>query len=207
LCGLILAGIAPVLAIALSIIRSGGADTHAQHVGQPRLGRASGVLGTLLVLGALAIIYRACGLIATHPGAGLQDLTVLGGALPAWCLAPAAAAVALLAVVIGAMVVHKAETSQRRPSGFARFSAGMGVMTFGSALGVMLHAFLQANPPSTPEARETVFEELTTGSYICLSVMIAILVVGLGWCLLRAMRAAGAAAQAQEQTPEGIGED
>lgn len=205
LCGLILAGIAPALAIALSIIRSGGADAHAQHVGQPRLGRAAGVLGTLLVLAALAIIYCACRLIATHPGTGLQGLMVLGGALPARCLAPAAAAVALLAVVVGAIVVHKAEMSQRRPSGFARFSAGMGVMTFGSALGIMLHAFLLANPLSTPEAHETVSEELTPGSYISLSVMTGILVVGLGWCLLRAMRAAGAAAQ--EQAPEGIGED
>lgn len=78
LVGLLVAAAAPILAIILSIIRSPGANTHAEHAGQRRLGRAAGVIGTLLVLGAMAAVAVMAGMIMADGPISDADIQRLG---------------------------------------------------------------------------------------------------------------------------------
>ena len=203
--GLALAILAPGLSVVLSLIRSAGADTHAAHVGQPRLGRAVGVVGT--VLAALAI----GGIIACF---ALARSALLGGGghVPyafAWFVVILVAPVSLLALaatVMGAILVHRAEKTLHRPSAFARISAGLGVMSLGACIGLLVPmlVFLRGIllPASQPAAAEEAVPEMTWVSYAVLSGMLALLVVGLGWCFYRAVTASGA--EAPTQVSEGM---
>ena len=103
-----------------------------------------------------------------------------------------------------ATVVARAEKSERRPSGFARFSAGMGVIAVGASFGTMLTAYIKANPTGALAPKEAA-KELAPASHVVLAAMLALLVIGLGWCFYRAIKASSTAAEA-EQAAEGIDE-
>jgi len=196
LVGLIVAAAVPILAVILSIIRSAGANTHAQHVGQKRLGRAAGAFGTLIVLGVIAVIvWTVYTILAKGPmtSATWARTQLLGLDVAKACAIPAlAAGGALLAVLIGALTVHKAEMSQHRPSGLARLAAGLGVLMLGSACGIILYCLVTLNPSdaaaATSEAAPA--EALSGPSYIVLSLMLALIVVGLAWCFYKAIKGA-----------------
>jgi len=266
LVGLIIAVLAPIVSLVLSLIRSPGANAHAAHVGQPRLGRGAGVVGTLLVLGALLGVgwsfrsawtanhtgnryvfeaQQAAEKAGTPPGPppvqAVADLSqrailplVLAGVLAAGAL------------VLGASVVYRGETRDGRPSGFGRWAAAWGVLLLGAAggvglsVGVLPHSMAAgkakaettaaetqaklaaeaaevARDKAAPAAAEAAAErpktaaaakapgapqpaELESMSYVVLTVMLAILVIGLAWCFYRAVRAAGGTDM--EQTPE-----
>ena len=160
LVGLLVAVAAPILALVLSAIHSPGADTHAQHVGQERLGRLVGGAGTLLALAAVTILCLTVAMIvingapltdeSTWPAVKLSELT-----MPKLTLFPViAAADALIAMVVGGFLVHRAEKTQRRPSGLARLSGGVGVLTLGAACGVMLFMLVAVNPVDKTNATE-----------------------------------------------------
>ncbi len=221
LIGLIIGATAPVLAVLLSLIRSPGADTHTQHAGQERSGRAAGVVGTLIVLTALAgavwsfalCIKARWAIDQSEPIAHVMPTFIIMGydLSLATVAAIAAAFGAIIAVIFGAGAVAYAENNNRRPSGVARFAAGVGVMTIGCASGLLLSMLVLLNPvepKATPvHVAESASEHLTGPSYVVLSVMLTILVVGLGWCFYRAIKAAGATAQTESQSVEGIVED
>ena len=214
LVSLIVAILAPVLAIFLSCLHSAGADTHAQHVGQERAGRAPGAMGCLVVAAGIAAVAWSFHLSlrahwAVADGKAIADVMpvygVLGRPLPlAMVFAGVGAILALLGVGAGAGAVASAEANSRRPSGAARLAAGMGVTILGGAgglmlgMGVLLHETAKtAAPAVTPKE----LDALTGPSMIVLTAMTALLVVGLGWCFYRAIRAGGAGAP--EQLPEG----
>jgi len=210
---LIVAIVAPILAIVLSCLHSPGADAHAQHVGEQRTGRVPGVLGCLFVTVGIAAV--ACSfyhsLLARWavgdgiPVANVVPVYSIGGWRVSLVVLAAAwgAALALLAVVLGAAVVAFGERRSRRPSGTARFAAGLGLMTFGAAGGlvvgmmVLTHGLAKVAVAAAPER-----DALTASSYIVLAAMAGLLVLGLGWCFYRAIRASGAAVT--EQVAEGI---
>jgi cytochrome bd-type quinol oxidase subunit 2 len=137
--------------------------------------------------------------------------TASGAVLPAL----AAVALGVVATVLGASMVARAERVQNRPSGFARWSAGWGVIGIGIAGGILLYvnilphsmdkgvakaaALLWPAKPAEAPARE-----LTSSGYVVLAVFFVILVVGLGWCFYRAMKAS--AQSEQQQLAEGIDE-
>ncbi len=210
LVGLIVAVAVPVVSVILSLIHSPGADSHAQHVGQQRTGRAMGAIASLVIIAAIAgLVYgfdlvRQAHFASGDPVEGLvsprENL-----ADQAMMILPLVAACALAALVIGASVIAYAENNARRPSGLARVGAGLGIMTLGGVGGLFLSLMVLLHPAEAaaspdPPAPETV--ELATTSYIVLAVMLVLLVVGLGWCFMRAIRAAGAAAGEAEQLPE-----
>jgi len=209
--GLVLAALAPIVAIVLSRIRSPGADAHAQHLGQPCVGRAAGLLGTVAAVVALAVAVRSFALCVQARWA-VDAGRALATAMPVYRVgaheiplatvtAIGAAVLALVAVVFGAGVVRHAERNACRPSGLARFATAAGVMVFGGAGGLLLALFVllgrlgQAAPAAAPAVKE--LDHLTTPSYVVLAGMLGILVVGLGWCFYRAIRAAGGAAEPQ----------
>jgi len=269
--GLLVAMIIPILAVVFSMIRSPGANTHAQHVGQPRCGRAAGAGGTLLVLAALGGVVWGFGRIrAAKYEAGqvagdhgeqvkpLEERIAAARKRPATAPATAGAAqaeidkaradievhrraanaklgeaeaanltfhevaglrvptaalvllgamvVSALGSLIGAKVVCGAERRNLRPSTFARYAGGLGVMVVGAGGGVLLATALLLHNRIAPEAPTAAAPpaELSGWSYAMLTAMVAILVVGLGWCFYRAINAAGAAGAAQ--VSEGIDE-
>ena len=213
LVSLIVAILAPILAIVFSCLHSSGANAHAQHVGERRTGRVLGALGCLLVFAGIAAVgcsFHLSLLVrwGLDKGDALADL-VKAHAIGGWqvprviVVAGWGAALALLGVILGAAVVAFGERRSRRPSGLARFAAGLGLMTFGAAGGlvvgmmVITHGLAKVPVAAPPEQ-----DALTAPSYIVLAMMAGLLVVGLGWCFHRAIRASGASAA--EQVPEGI---
>jgi len=201
--GLALAVLTPLLAVLLSLIRSPGADSHAAHVGQPRYGRAAGVVGVVLA-GAGYLGIAGAFVIGRDAVAGG------GGHVPfaeAWLVALALVPISLFciaAAVAGAVVVLRAERTRHRPSSFARISAGLGVMGVGACIGLLMPMLVlihdTVSEPQTAPA-EAAAAEMTPVSYVVLTAMLGLLVVGLGWCFYRAIRASGAAAA--EQVSEG----
>ena len=209
--GLMIGALAPLLALALSAIRSPGADTHAQHVGQRRAGRGWGVVASILVLAGVAVLVCAFteaiwAQWALENKKAIRSVTMCGlsTSVPG-LMAMAGGVLGLIGVVIGAAVVAFGERNARRPSGFARLGAGAGVVTVGCSAGLLLALFVLAGGAvkGAGEQRREV-DQLTTSSYIVLSVMLGIIVVGLGWCFYRAVRAAGAEETAQKQLSEGM---
>ncbi len=211
LLAMIVALLAPLLAVVLSCIRSPGANRHAAHVGQDRTGRGVGVVGCVLLVAGLAVLglafyvamedrWLADRLMAAGTGFGqfggwwrTSVLAGLGGGV-----------LAAVAAVLGAGVVWRAENIERRPSGFARIAAGGGVMGVGAAGGLVLAASVllmkvrdAAAGTGAAAVRQLDRHHLTGWSYIMLAGMLAVLGVGLAACFYLAMRAAG-----EQETPQ-----
>ncbi|MCK4624177.1 MAG: sodium-dependent transporter [Phycisphaerae bacterium] len=210
--GLIIAAIAPILAVILSMVHSPGADTHAQHVGQPRTGRGDGIVGCVLAIVAVAaIIWSFKTAVELRWRLGEMSSEEIAASMTygmprAMLLAAVGGIVAVIAVILGAGVVRRAEAKSLRPSGLARLSAGAGVMSVGCAGGlilaifVMLHKLFESDKPAAAAPKE--IDHLTAPSTIVLAAMLSLIVIGLGWCFYRALKAAGKTAP--EQKPEGM---
>ena len=220
LVGLIIAVIVPILAVLLSLVRSPGANAHAAHLGQPRGARRAGAVGSVLAVGALAAAVGSFVLclhaewdvaakreISSMPVNLYVTQTVLPVATVAAILA---VGLAMLGVIFSAGSVAAAEAARRRPSRLARFGAALGVMTIGTAGGLVLamlvltHKLTAAAPAPTAKAAKpaAAAEHLTNWSALVLAAMLAILVVGLGWCFYRAIKAASAKESAEVQFAE-----
>jgi len=202
--GLALAGLAPALSVVLSLIHSPGANTHAAHVGQPRLGRGIGVAGTVLV----ALAYAGIAVCFALARGAIADG---GGRVPyalAWLVVIALAPVSLLSLVataLGATVVARAEATGHRPSGFARTAAGLGVMGIGATVGLLIPLLVFLHEiilPADTQPQASPVTEMTWVSYAVLAAMLTLLVGGLAWCFYRAAKAAGAGTA--EQLSEGM---
>ncbi|MFP3937936.1 MAG: sodium-dependent transporter [Phycisphaerae bacterium] len=219
LAGLILAFCAPLLAVVLTLIPSGPAGTHAAHKHQPRMGRAGGVIGSLLAV--FAVVGVAVGFQRTlatgvalrigeqtHESIWAGDWLQSSAGLTVTLLA-AAAAVALVALIVGSAGVTWGEKHEHRPSRLSRLAGGLGTLMFGAAGGVGLQLVLAwreaaagaAQGQAVEEAAEPAVRELTGVSYVVLAVMVTLLVFGLGWCFYRAVKAAGGTTP-EEQYPE-----
>ncbi len=214
--GLLIALAAPVAAVLLSLIHSPGANVHAQLTDRPRMGRRGGLVALVLVAMALAAALVGAGLVrgqlvaGSAALAGSMDASASTAAElaaePAFWVLLAGMALALVGTVMAAGVVHRGEARRLRPSGLARLAAGWGVMTFGGAggvllsLGVLLGRARQAalGQPAAQAAAPS--NELSGAALLVLAGVVALLVVGLGWCLYRAVKAAGG--PEAEQLPE-----
>ncbi len=208
--GLIVAITVPIVAVLLSCIHSPGADVHAQHLGQPRIGRALGTIGSMFAIAAVVLIVWSLCLsiqirwdLAAQQAASGKQLIDARAVMGATSIAAGGGILALIAIIIGSSVVTHAEKNKRRPSGLARLSAGTGVMTLGCAGGLLLAMIVmdrgqgQATTASTQDSTNS----LTGASMIVLTVMLTVLVVGLSWCFYRAIKAG---ATSLEQPSEGI---
>ncbi|MHC4294506.1 MAG: SLC5/6 family protein, partial [Planctomycetota bacterium] len=209
--GLIIAIAVPVISVILSLIRSPGANRHAQHVGQSRSGRAVGILGMLLVLLTIGCVVYAFGLVkeahlvspevTPESDAAVSDQQQLTAKARTVLMVSLAAGI--LGTALGAGVVAFSEKNTRRPSGFARLAAGLGVMGIGASAGVLLSIHVLLHPVETAaKAAHQSAEELSSASYVILAIMLGLLVVGLGWCFYRAIKAAGAAGPETPQLAE-----
>ena len=194
---LLIAGAIPVLAVILSVIRSAGANAHAEHIGQQSVGRRRGLVAAGLLVVAIGATACTVGRMLSAGGIPTDSgsHTFLGLNVPTISLTPAIVAVlALVVILLGGRVVSRAEKADRRPSSLARLSGGVGVLTLGSACGLILYCLVALNPvAAAPEAAETAPaapRELSAPGQVALALMSAMLVIGLIWCFYRAITAA-----------------
>jgi len=219
LAGLILAALAPILAVVLSCIHSPGANAHAQHVGQKRSGRGNGLVGCVFVAIGIAAAVVAFDLAMAANAADAKGFEI-ADVMPVFAIrgyeVPLVFAVLLVglvasivATVLGSAVVYLGERDARRPSGFARAAAALGVMSTGAvggvllAVGVLMNKLSESGTDAPAKAAEEA-DFLSVPSYIVMAVMLGLLVIGLGWCFYRAIKAAGRSAERQAQMPEGM---
>jgi NSS family neurotransmitter:Na+ symporter len=203
--GVIVAGIAPVLAVLLSLIRSPGGGQHAAHVGEGVGWRASGVVGTVFALAAVVLIcvgFSHTCLVKQHYNdqAGLAETgwQALHLARPILVFALVAAAIGL---VLGAAGVVRCEATSRRPSRWARAAASISVLGVGASSGLLLALWVMARQLDKPKAGIEYGQTLSLTAYAIIGVMLALLLGGLLWCFYRALKAAGRGTP--EQVPEG----
>jgi len=208
LVGLIVAVAVPVISVVLSLVPSPGANSQAQHAGRPRHGRAVGIIAAGLVVAGLASVVRSFILVVRAHWEVHQGLDILSGEPSLFQLAIihgiAGAVLAGIAAAVASVVVVRAENSEKRPSGFSRIAGGLGVVVLGGAGGVMLSLAVLMNPQATAAGEAAKQEgELVSSSYVVLAVMLALLVIGLGWCFYRAIKAGGNA-RGRQQVSEGM---
>lgn len=190
---LILSAIAPIGAVILSAIHSPGGDTHAVHKGQPVGPRSLGVAGLVMAVAALAGVAASIVLICRGdiPGWLGQFLTRLSPeSVPILIWPPLLALVlAVGGLISGAMCVIGSELRSMRPSRLARGAAAISVMCVGAAAGLGLSVWMKS---LSTAAHTTQYADTMSGwSYGVLVAMLALIVVGLGWCFYMALKSAG----------------
>ncbi|MHC4981723.1 MAG: sodium-dependent transporter [Planctomycetota bacterium] len=201
--GLCLMAAAPVLAIIITGLRfrrGGGAKetmTLPYADDRPR-GRAIGALANVLTLAAFAgcaaaFMHMLTGATDLRAGVSL-DTTVDMTAAPMF-LAGATIA-ALFALLLGGILTSRLERSQVKASMALRLSAGGGIFALGICGGLVLAlVMLTARFPAGEPRYDN---ELSGTGYVILGVMLGLIVVGLGWCFLRAVRVTGAPEAAEQ---------
>jgi hypothetical protein len=201
--GLLFAVLAPALSVALSMIHSPGADTHAAYRhDQPRSGRGAGVFGlaaAVIALGCIVYSFIAARQVQLSGDDASRKLL----AYVVLLMTVAGAGFAVTATIIGAVIVAKAERRRHRPSAFARSAAGLGVIAIGSSAGLAMPMLLAlyakpAAASAAPAGAAAAPPEMTWVSYIVLTAMTTLLVGGLLWCFYRAIKAGGAEAPVQD---------
>ena len=212
LVGLILAGLAPLLAVILSMVRSrvGAAMEEESPAAQspPPARSANGILGGVLAMAGLAaatfgILLTMNGKLAANAGksisAAMPVYEIWGGDVPLAIPVLIGAAVAgAVAIVLGSVAVVRAEKRLQTPSAMARLAGGGGTIAFGLAGGAAMALYVLLAKIDPGSVKHT--KEMSVAAYIILAVMLGIIVVGLGWCFYRALKAAGRGAA--EQQPE-----
>jgi NSS family neurotransmitter:Na+ symporter len=205
--GLCLMAAAPILAIVISALRFRRVrheQVELPYADATPRGKGPGVVAMLMACAALAAMVVAFldMLEVSHdiragvrPGdavacvAGMPRIAVylvLGGAG------------AVVALLLGGLTVALHEKEQVKAAIPSRLGAALGVVGVGLAAGLALgYAMIAVHFPDEPIQYDN---ELSGWSYVILAVMLALIVVGLGWCFYRALRATEAGEA--EQTPQ-----
>jgi NSS family neurotransmitter:Na+ symporter len=209
LVGVILAAVAPLLAIVLSLFRTRMSpaeplrkENEPQAAPQPAmpLGAALGLLGGICVIFA-GVFVIATGFACRRGWIESIDARVAWG-LPMFVLQlilTVGVVSAIAAIVFGVQAVGRAERHGARPHWTAQLSGALGTLTAGAGAGFGLALYVLA--ANIQAARVEYDTELQPIAYAIIAVMIVLLAGGIGWCLYRAVKAA-AEEKAEEQMAE-----
>ncbi|MHC4618828.1 MAG: sodium-dependent transporter [Planctomycetota bacterium] len=136
--------------------------------------------------GGGAIAFVAGGISAGLAGvlfwwavAGRDEKTLL------WFLLPPA----VFAVVASNYLLNRHATSTTQPSWYARWAGLLGTLCIGAFIALNLIYSMRGQ-----EAKESIsrgYDELSGVSYLILSVVLLLIIGGLGWCFFRALSATG----------------
>ena len=193
--GLALMALAPIVAIAISLarFRRDEPDT-IRHEYSDERPRARGV-GLVVMILALAAV-AAIGIATLEMLIISKDLRyygsvehVAGHLVSARNFLIAGGAGALAALLAAGAIVLRLEKKLIRTSMACRLGAMIGVLALGLCGGLTL-AYLMLTR-RFPAAGIEYDNELSSTSYIILAGMLGLIVVGLGWCFYRSMKAAG----------------
>ncbi|MCD4824452.1 MAG: sodium-dependent transporter [Phycisphaerae bacterium] len=219
--GLVVMGLAPILAIVIGSLRFKSAIpdepiTHDYSEDKPH-GRAVGVLSILLGIASIGVIVRGfhLAMTATYLSAftTMGSYSILGVEICSTSgsfYASVAAAFALAALLLSGLTVVRLEARTIRTSMLARLGAGVGTLSLGLAAGFGLAMFvagqkaMQASPAAeiAKKAAERYDGELSLAGYIIIAGMLGLITLGLGWCFYRAIRAAAVKAEPETQEAE-----
>jgi len=198
--------LAPVLAIGIGAVRvkrrapeplpPGKRAHHPSPVG-PWPGRLALVMCVhavvLLAVAGKQMLDVAAALRAGHP----TEAALTGPfGLPPGILPLLGAAVAAVTALASSWPILTAwEKHNQRPTRAARLGGAGGIVGIGLAIGLMLAYVMILRPVRiTPTAYDA---HLSGWSYLLLSCMLGLIVIGLGWCFYRALKAAGGETAAQ----------
>ena len=114
-------------------------------------------------------------------------------------LAICAMVAAVAAVVFGSIATVRAERQGQKPHWSSQLAGIGGVLSLGGVLGISLALYVLWYKIDPKGVKHTT--EMQPLAYVMLAVMLGILVVGLGWCFYRAIKAADRA-NPGKQRPE-----
>ncbi|MFP4356595.1 MAG: sodium-dependent transporter [Phycisphaerae bacterium] len=206
-----LAVAAPVLAIILSLFRTraGGGQKPASLLTQPsdssrqaRIGALAASTGIVLsiLVGTVVIAtgYQSTQLspdgklVKTPEGEIVRVYEQLATDVPMLLLVLAivsATALGLVGTVIGAVRLARAEREGKRPTLATRIAGILGTLSVGLNTGMALALIVLVRNIAEKTAKHS--ETMTATAYAVMAVMLGILVFGLGWCFVRAIKAGG----------------
>jgi hypothetical protein len=191
--GLMVVGLAPVLAVIFSLIR-GRADIELPDSEEEDLstkGRRGGVVAFLLALipaGVLLVILLSSTIPEAAEGAVWNPVL--------WSLLT----IGIIAMLLSNYVLDKYNTSSGQASWFARWAGILATMDISAFIAVMLIGLKGVSETAVP-----IRDKLSGVSYIILTAVFLIIIGGLGWCFYRALSPANGNTGIQH--PDEVGDE
>ena len=219
LVGLIIMGLAPILAIVIGSLRFKSAIpdepiTHDYSEDKPH-GRAVGVISILLGIASIGVMVWGFCLVlmadSLETFVTTNSFNILGEKINSGFFCALVAAVfALVSLLLGGLTVVILEARTIRTSMLTRLGAGLGTLSLGLAAGFGLAMFVAVQRVIQPflaagiakKAAERYDGELSLAGYIIIAGMLGLITLGLGWCFYRAIRASAGKAEPEAQAAE-----
>ncbi len=181
--GVAVVSIVPVIAVIMSLIKNpvrpgdGVYEPEAQVSKVKYLGgRKGGITAMILALCSAALILV---LFIARTKTDAIEAYLIGGAL----------GLGLAGLIVSGRVLQKHDHSVEGPSWFARWAGITSTLDVSAIIAVLLNAItrnIEVSEKVTPAP-----EHLSAVSYLILSLVLLLIIGGLGWCFYRAMTAAG----------------
>lgn len=182
--GLVVVSVAPIIAIILSIIKS----PHQQgdgHLNLKSAGRKSSISGLIITL--IAVLFLVVLFAVNLPAKICRILVVL------------ATLCSICGVLSANRVLDRFDTEDTKASIIARI-AGVAAICSMSVCLAMILIYITKNVQ--PVAASSHIAELSGTAYIVLSLVILLIVAGLGWCFYRAIKSASSAEVVEQISEE-----
>lgn len=190
--GLAVIALVPIAAVIISSVK-GRRDREKLDKPEARLevkGQSGGIVA-LVLAGVSAILILILLRWAIHER---YEKVVLWIALPP----------AVVAVILGHYLLNKYNSSTSQASWFARWAGMIGIMDVGGFIALSL-IYTTRSAGVAEKVVHAPQHELSTISYIILSVVFLLIICGFGWCFYRALSAAGKDTGIQH--PDEIGDE
>ncbi|HDY65193.1 MAG TPA: hypothetical protein ENH84_03030, partial [Phycisphaerae bacterium] len=199
--GLVLMGIAPIVAVVISLLRfkNKRPDNPIQtlYSNENPHGRGVGFVSILMGAASLAVLaFVFFAALPVHGAATAEKQAAATQFIPTAqvIFLPIAGGVGLLGLLLGGLTVVRMEARTIKTSMAARLGAAIGILSLGLTGGLSLAMWVSRK---TFTVEKIVYDnELSGVGYTILAVMLGLIVFGLGWCFYRAIRAGG------EKTPD-----
>ena len=199
--GLVLMGIAPIVAVVISLLRfkNKRPDNPIQtlYSNENPHGRGVGFVSILMGAASLAVLaFVFFAALPVHGAATAEKQATATQFIPTAqvIFLPIAGGVGLLGLLLGGLTVVRMEARTIKTSMAARLGAAIGILSLGLTGGLSLAMWVSRK---TFTVEKIVYDnELSGVGYTILAVMLGLIVFGLGWCFYRAIRAGG------EKTPD-----
>jgi NSS family neurotransmitter:Na+ symporter len=145
----------------------------------PAKGRVAGAFALILAVASAVMVVWLFRLAVP----GQVDKALLWASLLA----------ALPAVIISSYLLDKHNGSAAQASWFARWAGMLGTMDISGFVALsLIYYTLAKQGAKVAEAVPASHEELSTASYVILSIVLLLIICGLGWCFYRALGTLGA---------------
>ena len=158
-------------------------------------GLATGIVSTFLATGSILGVGLTFACMLPCDDVDLEYESLLA---VRFLFLPGAGILAVVATLLAGMAVMQLEKKEIRVCFLTRIAAGLGILGVGLVVGLSLARWVKLNQ-FTPKGIEY-DNNLSVTGYTIIGVMLGILVVGLGWCFHRAMKASSQ--KSEEQAAE-----